>query len=50
MILMRSLGYIRDIEFVNNQKSLFLPIFKRERFDKSVADTYEQILDKQRIK
>jgi ATP-dependent DNA ligase len=32
------------------QKSLFLPIYKRPRYDKVEADTYEQILDKQRIK
>lgn len=32
------------------QKSLFLPIYKRPRYDKAEADTYEQILDKQRIK
>ena len=32
------------------QKSLFLPIFKRPRFDKDVADTLEEIKDKVRIK
>ncbi|CAM0053315.1 ATP-dependent DNA ligase [Vibrio phage F88] len=32
------------------QKSLFLPIFKRPRWDKDVADTLEQIRDKVRIK
>ena len=32
------------------QKSLFLPIFKRPRFDKDVADTLEDIKDKVRIK
>ncbi|QZI90154.1 DNA ligase [Vibrio phage 184E37.1] len=32
------------------QKSLFLPIFKRPRSDKDVADTLEQIRDKVRIK
>ena len=29
-----------------NQESLFLPIYKRPRYDKVEADTYEQILDK----
>lgn len=32
------------------QKSLFLPIYKGSRWDKDVADTYQEILDKQRIK
>lgn len=32
------------------QKSLFLPIYKGSRWDKDVADTYQDILDKQRIK
>lgn len=32
------------------QESLFLPIFKLERFDKDVADSYQDIIDKQRIK
>lgn len=32
------------------QKSLFLPIFKRTRWDKSVADTLPEIKDKVRIK
>lgn len=32
------------------QESLFLPIYKRPRYDKDVGDTYEQILDKVRIK
>ncbi|CAM0055979.1 ATP-dependent DNA ligase [Vibrio phage K406] len=32
------------------QKSLFLPIFKRPRWDKDIADTLEQIKDKVRIK
>ncbi|AUR86227.1 ATP-dependent DNA ligase [Vibrio phage 1.084.O._10N.261.49.F5] len=32
------------------QKSLFLPIHKRPRFDKDVADTLEEIKDKVRIK
>lgn len=32
------------------QKSLFLPIFKRPRYDKDVADTLDEIKDKVRIK
>ncbi|CAH9014239.1 nucleic acid-binding, OB-fold protein [Vibrio phage 495E54-1] len=32
------------------QKSLFLPIFKRPRYDKDVADTLPEIKDKVRIK
>tara|TARA_R100000541_G_C1897352_1_gene83923 strand:- start:694 stop:2043 length:1350 start_codon:yes stop_codon:yes gene_type:complete len=32
------------------QKSLFLPIYKRPRYDKIESDSYEDILDKQRIK
>lgn len=32
------------------QESLFLPIYKRPRYDKDVGDTYEQILDKVKIK
>ncbi|AUR84819.1 nucleic acid-binding, OB-fold protein [Vibrio phage 1.063.O._10N.261.45.C7] len=32
------------------QKSLFLPIFKRPRYDKDVADTLAEIKDKVRIK
>ena len=32
------------------QKSLFLPIFKCERFDKDIADSYQDILDKVVIK
>ena len=32
------------------QKSLFLPIFKRPRYDKDVADTLSEIKDKVRIK
>lgn len=32
------------------QKSLFLPIFKTKRYDKNVADSYSDILEKQRIK
>lgn len=32
------------------QKSLFLPIFKRPRYDKNVADTLSEIKDKVRIK
>ena len=31
------------------QESLFLPIFKGERFDKDVADSYQEVLDKQII-
>ncbi len=33
-----------------NQESLFLPIYKRPRYDKDVADNYDQIKDKVRIK
>lgn len=32
------------------QESLFLPIYKRPRYDKDVADNYQEILDKVRIK
>lgn len=32
------------------QESLFLPIYKRPRYDKLTADTYQDILDKVRIK
>ena len=32
------------------QKSLFLPIFKRPRYDKDIADTLSEIKDKVRIK
>lgn len=32
------------------QESLFLPIYKRSRYDKLEADSYQDILDKQRIK
>lgn len=32
------------------KESLFLPIYKRPRYDKDIADSYEEILDKQRIK
>ena len=32
------------------QESFFLPIYKRPRYDKDVADNYEQIKDKVRIK
>ena len=32
------------------QESLFLPIYKRPRYDKDVADNYNQIKDKVRIK
>jgi DNA ligase-1 len=32
------------------QKSLFLPIFKCERFDKDIADSHQEILDKVVIK
>lgn len=32
------------------QKSLFLPIFKRPRYDKDVADTLQEIKDKVKIK
>lgn len=32
------------------QKSLFLPIYKRPRYDKVESDSYEDILHKQRIK
>lgn len=32
------------------QKSMFLPIYKAPRYDKNIADTYEDILDKTTIK
>ena len=32
------------------QKSMFLPIFKRSRYDKDIADTLVEIKDKVRIK
>lgn len=38
------------IDKKTKQKSLFLPIFKRARFDKDIADNYQDILDKVRIK
>lgn len=34
----------------SHQESLFLPIYKRPRYDKNVADCYQEIIDKQKIK
>ena len=52
-----TIGKIFELEYDSvtedkktKQKSLFLPIFKQERFDKDEANDYEQILAGQKLK
>jgi len=55
--LMKDLPPIIEVEYDSitkdkktQQESLFLPIYKRPRYDKLEADSYNDILDKQKIK